>query len=132
MKSILLLVTSIICLASSFSLQAAEVLCKGAYVDTIAVEGRRSEASQIERSLVISFKDAQGNVHNCGGALQRYVYFKADGNDALLNAMMSIAFMARTNNYKVAYMINTGARIYSADELAYLQIVENTAIAELR
>lgn len=112
---------------------AGEVLCEDAYVDTIAVEARRVDgASEIGRSLVVSFKTSAGNVHTCNGTIPRYVYLKADGNEAVFNAMTSIAFMARANNYRVNFMVNTGARIYSADELAYIQIVDNTAIEQLQ
>lgn len=116
---------------ASLPVLGKEIECTGAYVDTIAVEARRSESTQIQNSLVISFKDAQGNHHNCNGNVPVYVYLKAS-NEAVFNAMSSIAFMARANNYKVKYVINTGASIYSAEELAYIQIVENTAIPSLK
>ncbi|MFT5756075.1 MAG: hypothetical protein ACI9LM_000787 [Alteromonadaceae bacterium] len=126
MKSFILLLLSSLSLINTA--QAAEIKCTGAFIDTIAVEGRRSDNPSLTNSLLISFKDAQGNLHTCGGALRRYVYLKAGGNEAVFNSMMSLAFMAKANNYAVHYMINSGARIFTADELAYIQIVEGSPI----
>lgn len=110
---------------------AGEVVCRNAIVDTIAVEGDRPDAPLLSNSLVISFKDSNGNHDNCGGVIDRYVYLKIDSNSAVYDAMLSIAFMARANNYKVNYTVITGNRIYSADKLSVIQIVDNTAIPQL-
>ena len=138
MKLLINTVVAITCLVASYTTQAAEILCKGAFVDTIAVEAKRSEATQIQQSLLISFKDAQGNHHNCdnngdgNGEIALYVYLHANNNEAVFNAMTSLAFMARANDYQVNYMINTGKTVYSAEELSYIQIVEDTAIPNLK
>lgn len=117
----------------SQNLAAQEVQCKDAYVDTIAVEGtREGDASSLSQTLLISFKTKNGQLHTCGGVIPLFVYLKADENPVVFNAMVSMAFMARANNYKVVYMVTTGQRLFTADKLAYLQIVENTAITGLQ
>ncbi|PAJ73594.1 hypothetical protein CJF42_15130 [Pseudoalteromonas sp. NBT06-2] len=128
MKKIMLCIIGMLSTISS-SVHAGEKLCKGVYIDTVAIEARRVDgASQIGQSLLVSFKDASGNFYNCGGAMDRYVYLKAAANEAVFNAMVSMAFMAKANNYKVNFTINEGSRIYSADELAFIHIVENAAL----
>ncbi|WP_281560850.1 hypothetical protein [Thalassomonas sp. RHCl1] len=129
MKKLTVLFIGLLSLVSTA--QAAEVLCKNAHVDTITVEGNRDTSTNlISQSLLISFKNAStGAFDNCGGAFDRYVYLKADQvNTGVFNAMVSIAFMAKANNYEVEYMIKPTKDIYSATELAYLQIVENSAL----
>jgi hypothetical protein len=127
-----LILTTLLCMSSQVFAadQPNETLCKGVYIDTVAVEARRVDGvSQIGQSLLVSFKDGSGNFYNCGGVIDRYVYLKAGANEAVFNAMVSMAFMAKANNYRVNFIVNKGARIYSADELAVIQIVENAAIS---
>lgn len=107
---------------------AAEVLCEGAYIDTIAVESTRAaNASEISQALLISFKK-NGTFYNCDGAFNRYVYIKASESEAIFNAMTSLAFMAKASNYKVDVMIDTSKTIYSATKLAYMQIVDESTL----
>ncbi len=115
---------------------AVGMLCESALVDTIAVEAIRADEvgntpdRTLGNSLLISFKndDNSQNLKKCHND-NKYVYLKSAGNEALFNAMMSLAFMAKANNYRVNYMININAtEIYNnANQLAFIQIVENAA-----
>ncbi|WP_125562394.1 hypothetical protein [Pseudoalteromonas rubra] len=96
--------------------------CNGAYVDTIAIEGTRVDIPGLSKTLLISFKDASGNLMTCGMGSGRYVYLKARENPEVFDAMLSVAFMARANNLPVRYMVLADRAIASARELSFLQL----------
>ncbi|KNC66274.1 hypothetical protein AC626_17920, partial [Pseudoalteromonas rubra] len=65
-------------LGVAFTSQASTTQeCNGAYVDTIAIEGTRVDIPGLSNTLLISFKDASGNLMTCGMGSGRYVYLKA-------------------------------------------------------
>ncbi|WP_125784031.1 hypothetical protein [Pseudoalteromonas rubra] len=110
-------------LGLSFAGQASTTQeCNGAYVDTIAVEGTRVDIPGLSGTLLISFKDASGNLMTCGMGTGRYVYIKAEEHKEVFDAMLSVAFMARANNLPVRYMVMPDRAIASARELSFLQI----------
>lgn len=103
------------------------VECGDAYIDTIAIEAERPDAPTLSRVLLVSFKDASGNLYNCGMGDGRYAYLSAEKEPAVFNAMMSIAFMAKANNLPVRYFIISDRKLFSARELSVIQLQSSIA-----
>ncbi|MBE0368571.1 hypothetical protein [Pseudoalteromonas aurantia] len=121
MKKLFLLLLSITSLLP-MTAYASVVECANAYIDTIAIEADRPDKASLSKTLLISFKDANGNLLTCGMGTGRYAYLEATKHPEVFNAMMSIAFMAKANNLPVRYFILSDRQKFSARELSVIQL----------